>query len=247
VTTLTAAPLVAHDRLVAPPAVVPAAGSDRRAATAVGALFLLCTATFATGEAMLAGVLDTPGYLAGDHRGALAASALLAFVQGVSIVAIAVLMYPVLRRHGQQRLGIAYVALRAVEFAATLLYVAVPLIVLRLSDGLADGTVSPGAGRQLSALFPAQHEVAIVLIYLVVSFGGWALAIAMWRARLVPRSLAVLGVVGYPMLLAGCVLTAFGVGDVLHGPGSAALVPGGLFELVMPLWLLVKGFRSGTR
>jgi hypothetical protein len=221
---------------------------ERRVAAAVGALFLLCTATFATGEAMLNDVLDVPGYLAtaGDHRGALAAAALLAFVQGVAIVTIAVLMYPVLRRHGQQRLAIAYLALKAVEFAATLLYVAVPLVALRMSDRLGDGSVRPRPGGELEGLLAAQHEVAIVLMYLVVSFGGWALAVAMWRARLVPRPLALLGVVGYPTLLAGSVLTAFGVGDVLHGPGSVALAPGGLFELVMPLWLLAKGFRTDT-
>jgi hypothetical protein len=221
---------------------------ERRVAAAVGALFLLATVTFATGEALLNSVLDAPAFLAsaGDHRAALAGSALLAFVQGVAIVAVAVLMYPVLRRHRQQRLAIAYLALKAVEFAATLLYVAVPLVVLRLSDRVGDGTLSPSTARQLAGLFPAQHEVSIVLMYLVVSFGGWALAVAMWRARLVPRPIAVLGVVGYPALFVGCVLTAFGVGDVLHGPGSVALAPGGLFELVMPLWLIAKGFRTDT-
>lgn len=223
-----------------------AAWTERRVAAAVGALFLLCTVTFATGEARLNSVLETPGYLAtaGEHRGTLAAAALLAFVQGVAIVAIAVLMYPVLRRHGQQRLALGYVALRAVEFAATLLYVAVPLVVLRLSDRVGDGTVRPRAGGDLEGLLGAQHQVAIVLMYLVVSFGGWALAVALWRSRLVPRPLALLGVVGYPVLLAGSAMTAFGVGDVLHGPGMAALAPGGLFELAMPLWLLARGFRT---
>lgn len=228
----------------------PAAGrpglSDRSTAAAVGLLFLVATVTFATGEGLLGRVLDQPGFLTGapGHRGALAAAALLAFAQGIAIVAIAVLMYPVLRRRQQQRLALAYVALRAVEFAATLLYVAVPLVLLRLADGVADGSVAASTGRQLEALFPAQHDVAVVLMYLVVSFGGWALAIAMFRSRLVPRAIAVLGVVGYPVLLVGCVLATSGVGDVGHGPGTVALVPGGLFELMMPLWLLAKGFGS---
>ncbi len=219
--------------------------ADRATAALVGLLFLVATATFATGDALLGGVIDSPGYLAASatHRGALAAAALLALAQGVAIVAIAVLMYPVLRSRQQQRLGVAYVALRVTESAATLFYVAVPLVVLQLGDRLRDGTVDLSTGAQLEALFPAQRSIATMMIYLVVGFGGSALAVAMLRARLVPRAIAVLGVVGYPVLLAGCILALLGVGDITHGPGMVALVPGGLFELLMPLWLLAKGFR----
>jgi hypothetical protein len=49
------------------------------------------------------------------------------------------------------------------------------------------------------------------------------------------------------VLLAGCILALSRIGDVSHGPGMLALVPGGLFELLMPLWLLVKGFRTQPR
>ncbi len=32
--------------------------------------------------------------------------------------------------------------------------------------------------------------------------------------------------------------------DVTHGAGTVALVPGGLFELILPNWLFAKGFAS---
>jgi hypothetical protein len=223
--------------------------SDRATAAWVGALFLVATVAFGTADALIGGVLSQPGYLgsASEHRGALGAGAVLAFVQGVAIVGIAVLMYPILRRHQEQRLGMTYLAFRVGEFAATLAYVAVPLVVLQLARGLRDGTVAGATARQLEAMFTAQHGVTIVMIYLVTSFGGSALSIALFRTRLVPRAIAVLGVIGYPVLLAGAVLAVFGVGDVSHGAGMAALVPGGLFELLMPLWLLARGFRTSVR
>ena len=34
----------------------------------------------------------------------------------------------------------------------------------------------------------------------------------------------------------------FNVTSVTHGVGQVALVPGGLFELILPIWLIVKGF-----
>jgi hypothetical protein len=152
----------------------------------------------------------------------------------------------VLRRHSEQRLGMAYVAFRVAELGATLLYVAVPLVVLQVGDRLRDGAAGATSGQQLEALFPSQHGVAITMIYLVTSFGGSTLSIALLRSRLVPRGISMLGVVGYPVLLAGCVLAVFGVGDLSSGPGLLALAPGGLFELLLPLWLLVKGFSTTT-
>jgi hypothetical protein len=218
--------------------------TDRTTGALVGLLFLVATVTFGTADALIGGVLDGSGNLAGasGHRGALAAAALLAFAQGVAIVAIAVLMYPVLRRHHEQRLGMAYVGFRVAEFAATLVYVAVPLLLLQVGDRLGGD-----AGDALQALFPAQHGAAMLMIYLVTSVGGSTLAVALFRSRLVPRGISVLGVVGYPVLLIGCVLAVFGAGDVSHGPGMLALVPGGLFEIVLPLWLLIKGFTRPAR
>jgi hypothetical protein len=152
-------------------------------------------------------------------------------------VAIAVLMYPVLRRCRQQSLGLAYVALRVAELAAILAYLTVPLVVLRLG-GRAGAMTAP-----LEGIFPAQHSAAVLVIYLTTGLAGFALALALHRSRLVPRGLALLGVVGYPLLLAGSVLAVLGVADVTQGPGLLALALGGLFELLLPLWLMVKGFR----
>ena len=51
-----------------------------------------------------------------------------------------------------------------------------------------------------------------------------------------------LGVIGYPVFLLGSVLAMLNLIDITHGAGMLALVPGGLFELVLPLWLFTKGF-----
>jgi hypothetical protein len=58
------------------------------------------------------------------------------------------------------------------------------------------------------------------------------------RTRLVPRWLAVWGVVGYAIFLAGAIAELLGIPI-----GIALSIPGGLFELVLGIWLLVKGFE----
>jgi hypothetical protein len=53
-----------------------------------------------------------------------------------------------------------------------------------------------------------------------------------------------LGLIGYPIFLVGSTLAMFNVIDITRGAGMLALVPGGLFELVLPIWLFAKGFTS---
>ena len=53
-----------------------------------------------------------------------------------------------------------------------------------------------------------------------------------------------LGLIGYPVFLVGTVLAMFNLIHVTHGAAMLALVPGGLFELILPIWLVAKGFSS---
>ncbi len=39
----------------------------------------------------------------------------------------------------------------------------------------------------------------------------------------------------------------FGIGDITQGAGMLTVVPGGLFELILPIWLIAKGFTSSDR
>ena len=70
------------------------------------------------------------------------------------------------------------------------------------------------------------------------------LSYALLTSRIVPRGLSLLGLLGYPVFLVGTILAMFNMIDVTHGAGMLALVPGGLFELILPIRLFTKGFTS---
>ncbi|MFJ2239320.1 DUF4386 family protein [Streptomyces sp. NPDC087859] len=63
------------------------------------------------------------------------------------------------------------------------------------------------------------------------------------RSGLVARWLSALGLVGYAVLLAGVASDLLGLLDINSGAGAMFYVPGGLFEAVLPLLLIFKGFR----
>ena len=220
----------------------PTTASTRRTAVLVGLLFLTATAAFIVADTLNSGVLSRPEFLtvASAETNALATGALLLFGQ-FGVVGIAVLLFPLLKVYGESA-ALAHVGFRVAELAASLFYLSVPLLAIELGAGLRDGTVDASASSGLGALLQAQYSGAILMIYLVTTAAGMCMSTLLYRSRLIPRPLAVLGVVGYPVLLAGGVLDMFGVVDVTQGVGLVALVPGGVFELILPIWLLAKGF-----
>ncbi len=229
----------------------PTTASTRRTAVLVGLLFLTATVAFIFADMLNSGVLSRPEVLGGAAAmtNALATGALLLLGQ-FGVVGIAVLLYPLLKPYGES-LALAHVGFRVAELGASLFYLAVPLMAIELGVGLLDGSVDASASTSLGALLQAQYSVAILMIYLVTAAAGMCMATLLYRSMLIPQWIAVLGLIGYPSLLVGCILDMFDVVDVTQGIGLVALVPGGLFELILPIWLLVKGFTfghgSGTR
>jgi hypothetical protein len=160
---------------------------------------------------------STAAFAAGAH----VAGALLVAYTGLAVAGIGIVLFPVLRPHGPG-LATGYLVLRAAE-GLTLLGVAVH---------------SATSGHPVTGYEP--------LVYAFTGAGGLVLSVLLLRSGLVPKWLAVLGVVGYAALLAGVVSELAGLSELDSGPGFAFFVPGGLFELLLPILLLVKGFTRVT-
>lgn len=60
-------------------------------------------------------------------------------------------------------------------------------------------------------------------------------------SKLIPRTVSVLGLIGYAALSIGAGLELFG-----FEVGLMLAIPGGILELILPVWLIVKGFNSPT-
>ena len=138
----------------------------------------------------------------------------------LAVVGIGLLMYPVLKEVNP-RLAVWYPILRIIECL-----------------------VSAACGVYLLA----QSEVVpnhLLWVYVPTGVGGIILTYLLLVSRLVPRPIALLGLVGYVSLTIGVPLDLLGVLDMSAGAGLLLVVPGGLFELVfLPIWLITKGFSA---
>jgi hypothetical protein len=170
---------------------------------------------------MVTAILGTSmiqAFVDGETRAAPTAGVLLMMCSGIAVVGIGLLMYRVLKEVNQ-RLAIWYPVLRIVEF-----------------------TVSAACGVYLLN----QLQVVpnhLLWVYVPTGVGGLILTYLLFVSRLVPRPIAVLGLIGYALLSLGVPLDLLGVLNMNEGPGQVLLVPGGLFEFVLiPIWLIAKGF-----
>lgn len=77
---------------------------------------------------------------------------------------------------------------------------------------------------------------------MTLGVGATFLCLLLFRTRLIPRWLAISGLIGYPCLVAGTIAEVFGFHIGLY-----LTMPGFFFELVLPVWLLTKGLPAHHR
>jgi hypothetical protein len=214
----------------------------RTTARAVGVVFLAGMVVYILGNA----VLVEPILSAPDHLAAVAANslpltvgAMLMLMAAVGDTLHGILMLPVLRRHNE-RVAFGYFGARLID--AVFLAAGIMFLLLQIPLGrayLAAGAPEASSLQALSTLSIEAHLYSYEIGMIAVGFAGLMLCYLFYTARLVPRLLAVWGLIGYAVLLTGSVLTVLG----FH-PGLIHTIPGGLWELFIGVWLIAKGFNS---
>jgi hypothetical protein len=189
-------------------------------------------------------VLNEADYILGDGDDArIRLGALLEILLMIGNVGTAVVMFPILRRYSEI-LALSYVASRTIE--ATIIGVgAISLLsIVTLRDDLAasigaDGTSLDVVGQTLVAI----HDWTFLFgPGFCVGVNGILLGWLMYRTGLMPPRLALLGVIGGPLIFVSSIAVLLGAyeQDGLHALFS---IPEGLFEAAFAIHLIVKGFR----
>jgi hypothetical protein len=222
--------------------------TNRKTAIIVGVLFLTATVTGILGESLTGSTVNAPDYLISvyPNRTQVVIGVLISFILGLAVVGIAVLLFPILKKHNEP-LALGYVSIRTAEFAILLVWSISPLLLVTLSqEYIKAGDPDASNFQTLGAVLIALRYWAWRSVYILNGVLTLMLAYLLYQSKLVPRSISVLGLIGGAVLLLGTSLAMFGLIDVDQGAGMLVVLPGGLFELILPIWLIVKGFNSST-
>ncbi|NNB85256.1 DUF4386 domain-containing protein [Corallococcus sp. AB032C] len=206
--------------------------TSRLHSRSLGALFLLPFFAYGIGTALVTSVLNEPEHLAGQ-RTLFVGGALLLLLNSLFVVGIGVLFFPLLRERSPG-IAVAYVCTRVMEALTLIVGVVFLLCILELGES-AQGQAT------LVQLLSKGNFWAYQLAMIILGVGSVAFCLSLYRSRLLPSWLPLVGAVGYGLLALGAVLELFGLPWGIHFSG-----PGGLFELILGGWLIARGFRTVT-
>ena len=214
-------------------------GPGKRYSRLFGALFLAGFLVYGIGFGLVSSVISAPDFLttlAGNST-VLLVGAFLMLLNTVVDIGKGVLFFPIAERRGK-RTALVYLAAITVQVVLLDLGVLFLLMLVPLSEFVAGATASPAG---LGSLLTQANTLAFQLGQGTLAFGALFMTWFLFQNRMVPRTLALWGVAGYAIHLAGAIAEIFGI----H-VGLLMSLPGGLFEVAFGIWLIAKGFDSVT-
>ena len=212
----------------------------RMTARSVGALYLAGMVVGMGGNILIQSILAAPDHLANVTADGmmLAIGAMLILMAGVWDAAHGILMFPVLKPHGE-RIAFGYLGYRLVDAAFIGLWVLFLLLQIPLGREYLKAGADASSLEALSAVSIQASLYAYQIAMLFLGLAGLLLCSVFYRAGLVPRLVAAWGLAGYAIHLGGAVLAVLG-----FNLGLIPVLPGGLWELFIGVWLIVKGFNA---
>ena len=191
-------------------------------------------------------VLNDPTYIltAGDDTRILL-GCLLDVVTALACIGTAVALFAVLRRHDETS-ALGFVTARVYEAGVILVGVVSLLAVVTLRQDVG----GPSAADPATVLIAGHSLVAVRDATFLLGPGvvpavnALLLAPILYRSRLVPRIMPVIGLIGAPLLLASTLATMFGAYEQMSTPAAVLGLPIATWELSLGIWMIVKGFNQ---
>ena len=163
----------------------------------------------------------------------------LELIVALAGIGTAVALYPVVKRQNEG-IALGFVGVRTLEAAMIFVGVFSLLTVVGLRRAGA-GTGALATGQALIGM----HDWTFVLGQsLFPAVSAVLLGSLLYRSRLVPRILPVIGFIGAPLLVASSVATLFGVNHYGSGISGVAGLPIAVWEFSLGAYLVIKGFRA---
>jgi hypothetical protein len=187
--------------------------------------------------------LGTPGQLdtVSARSMMIAIGALLWVIAAAGDAAHGVLMFPILKQNNEP-IAFGYFGARIVE--AAIIAISALFILLQVPLGvefLKAGASEISHLQSLSAVFMQSQAYAYQIGMVALGMAGLTLCYGFYRAKLVPQFFVLWGFIGYVSFLGGSMLEVLGFNlQLLH------TLPGGLWEMSIGVWLIVKGFNSAA-
>ena len=223
--------------------------TDRRIAVVAGVLLIIATLGGLASAVLLAPIMSAPDYLIriAANENQVLLGAFFQFVGGAACPAIALALYPVLRKH-DEGLALGAVGFRLIEGALYVVLVVVLLLLVTLSQESVEAgvTASPAYSVPGMLLMAARDRLGPVAAVLTFGLGALMYYSVLFRSRLVPRWLSGWGLVGITSVMVSGLLVMFHLAEPLGATQTVLALPIAVQEMVLAVWLIAKGFNPSA-
>ncbi len=212
-----------------------------KTARIVGALFIIATVAYSLSVILLDPILGDSDYLTkvSANKNLLVIGALLVLIDAVAVAGIAIVIYPVLKKHNEA-LALGYVSARIGESVLFSVNVIATLTLLILSQEFVKaGAPDTSYYQTLGTVLLAAGNWAYLLgLGLAFALSALILNFVLYQSKLIPRWLSAWGFVGAALVFTNYLLESFGT-----NPVEILFLPIAVQEMVFAIWLIVKGFN----
>jgi len=223
--------------------------SARKIALVTGVFFMITIIPSPISQFVLYdSVLNDVDYIVGAGADAnVRLGAFLEVIIAIAIIGTAVTLFPLLKRQ-HEGFALGYVAARIFESTMIVVGIIGLLSVVTLRQEFAGVAGAEAAslvevGRTLVAI----HDWTFLLgPGLMPGLNDIMLGYLLYASRLVPRALALLGIVAGPVQFASFVAVLLGVIEAGSVGQGLASIPVAAFEVILGIWLIVKGFNPSA-
>jgi hypothetical protein len=210
-------------------------------------LYIIGTVTGVLSVALTNAILEAPASLAGiaGSQNQVILGTLFVLAMGLALAMVPVVMYPISSRYNKT-LAMGYVVFRgALETVTYLAVVLSTLLLVTLAREFMAADAPAGSFFQpLGALLLSASEWLAQITTCVFILGALMFYYVLYRYRLVPRWISGWGLIATLPYLAAGLLALFGAIGHMSTVDTILRVPLGLQEMVLAVWLIVRGFHS---
>ncbi len=163
----------------------------------------------------------------------------------VTVVGTAVMLYPYLRRWNEH-IALGYLCFRFMEAVFIAIGWVSILGLLQLSSYYEAGSIaSEESLHAIGLLLQAFHRWTFVLgPNFMLGLNTFMYSYLLFRTGLVPKPLAIFGMVTAVLVFISGLLEMFGIVEPLSTEKGLIALPVGVYEMSLAVWLIVKGFHK---
>ncbi|WP_299121481.1 DUF4386 domain-containing protein [uncultured Tenacibaculum sp.] len=216
--------------------------SNKAIGRIIGVLFLIIFASGVTAYQVFQGpVLFSDNYLTSTSQNSnqIIISVLLLFLNGILSVIIAAVLLPIFKRYNTS-LAFLYLAFSILSFIAVAIDNINSLSMLEVSlEYSKNGNDTATILNTLGSLFYKKHWWSHYLSLLISCFPVFVLYYNLFISKLIPKIISIVGIIAVLLMFIEMLFSIFGQSISMN-----MLLPIGLIQLVLPLWLIFKGLKS---